>query len=92
MTSNFKKLDKFKGVSFRHWQKKIHFLLTTLKVVYELNTPYPMEIENETLEQTHRRLKFENDDYIYRRHTLNNMSDTLFDVYEGIESAKELWE
>jgi len=92
MTFNFQKLDKFKGVGFRHWQKKMHFLLTPLKVVYVLNTPYPIESENETLEQTRRRSKFENDDYICRCHILNNMSDALFDVYQGMESAKKLWE
>ncbi|GKA03079.1 zinc finger, CCHC-type containing protein [Tanacetum coccineum] len=36
MTTNFGKLDKFEGHDFRRWQKKMHFLLTTLKVVYEL--------------------------------------------------------
>ena len=51
MTSNFQKLDKLEGVGFRQWQKKMHFLLTTLKVVYVLNTPYPVETENETLDQ-----------------------------------------
>ena len=92
MTSNFQKLDKFEGVGFRRWQKKMHFLLTTLKVVYVLNTSYPVETENETLEQSRRRSKFENDDYICRGHILNGMSDALFDVYQGMESAKELWE
>ncbi|GJX88993.1 hypothetical protein Tco_0341007 [Tanacetum coccineum] len=28
------KLDKFEGSDFRRWQKKMHFLLTTLKVAY----------------------------------------------------------
>jgi len=51
-----------------------------------------METENKSLEQTRRRSKFENDDYICRGHTLNSMSNALFDVYQGIESAKELWE
>ncbi|KAK9750003.1 hypothetical protein RND81_02G165400 [Saponaria officinalis] len=41
MTTNFGKLDKFEGVDFRRWQKKMHFLLTTLKVVYVLSTPMP---------------------------------------------------
>ena len=51
MTSNFQKLDKFEGVGFRQWQKKMHFLLTTLKVVFVLNTPYPVEYEHQTLDQ-----------------------------------------
>ncbi|GJV95795.1 zinc finger, CCHC-type containing protein [Tanacetum coccineum] len=41
ITMNFGKLDKFEGHDFRRWQKKIHFLLTTLKVVgYILNGMY----------------------------------------------------
>ena len=43
MTSKFGKLEKFQGVDFRRWQKKMHFLLTTLKVVYVLSTPRPAE-------------------------------------------------
>ena len=92
MTSNFKKLDKIEGVGFRRWQKKMYFLFTTLKVVYLLNTPYPVETENETLEQIHQRSKFGNDYYICRWHILNSLSDILFDIYHGMESPKELWE
>ena len=92
MTSKFAKLDKFEGQDFRRWQKKMHFLLTTLKVVYVLSTPMPEEIENETIEQTRQRCKWENDDYICRGHILNGMSDSLFDVYQNVESAKELWD
>jgi len=92
MTSNFQKLDKFEGVDFRRWQKKMHFLLTTLKVMYVFNTPYTIGTENETLEQIRRRSKFENDDYICRGHILNSMLNALFDVYQGMEFAKELWE
>nr|GEV05369.1 zinc finger, CCHC-type [Tanacetum cinerariifolium]GEW35142.1 zinc finger, CCHC-type [Tanacetum cinerariifolium] len=33
MTTNFRKLDKFEGHDFRRWQKKMHFLLPTLKNV-----------------------------------------------------------
>ncbi|GKC55787.1 hypothetical protein Tco_1083385 [Tanacetum coccineum] len=36
MTAKFGKLDKFEGNDFRRWQKKMHFLLTTLMVVYVL--------------------------------------------------------
>jgi len=92
ITSNFQKLDKFEGIGLRRWQKMMHFLLTTLKVVYVLNTPYPMETKNESLEETRQRFKFKNDDYIYRSHILNSTSDALFDIYRGTESAKELWE
>nr|GEZ35434.1 zinc finger, CCHC-type [Tanacetum cinerariifolium] len=92
MTTKFDKLVKFEGQDFRRWQKKTHFLLTTLKVVYVLSTPSPEWHEDETLETTRKRMKWENDDYICRGHILNGMSDSLFDIYQNIGSAKELWE
>ncbi|GJV24819.1 zinc finger, CCHC-type containing protein [Tanacetum coccineum] len=41
MTSNFAKLDKFEGVEFTRWQKKIYFFLSSMSVVYVLTTPIP---------------------------------------------------
>ncbi|GJR88582.1 zinc finger, CCHC-type containing protein [Tanacetum coccineum] len=92
MTTKFGKLDKFEGSDFRHWQKKMHFLFTTFKVAYVLSTPRTEFVEEETLEQTRKRCKWDNDDYICRGHILNSMSDSLFDVYQNVESAKELWD
>ncbi|KAJ9536460.1 hypothetical protein OSB04_un000368 [Centaurea solstitialis] len=92
MHKTFAKLEKFSGQDFRRWQKKMHFYLTDLKVVYVLSTPFPAFVENETLEQTRNRSKWENADYICRGHILNGMSDSLFDVYQNVESAKELWD
>ncbi|GKB88169.1 hypothetical protein Tco_0960441, partial [Tanacetum coccineum] len=92
MTSKFDKLAKFEGQDFCRWQKKMHFLLTTLKVVYVLSTPSPEWSENKTLETTRKRMKWENDDYICRGRILNGMSDFLFDIYQNAESAKILWE
>ncbi|GJS72940.1 zinc finger, CCHC-type containing protein [Tanacetum coccineum] len=67
MASNFAKLDKFEGVEFRRWRKKIHFLLSNMSVVYVLTTP----ISEDGL-------------------ILNGMSDTLFDIYQNVESSKKL--
>ncbi|GJX40181.1 zinc finger, CCHC-type containing protein [Tanacetum coccineum] len=92
MTTNFGKLDKFEGHDFRRWQKKMHFLLTTLKVVYVLNTLMPELMEDDTVEGISQRSKCENDDYICRGHILNGMSDSLFDIYQNVESAKDLWD
>ncbi|GKA31838.1 zinc finger, CCHC-type containing protein [Tanacetum coccineum] len=90
MTTNFEKLDKFEGHDFRRWKKKIHLLLTTLKVVYVLTTPMPELVEDSIVEAIRIRAKWENDDYICRGHILKGMSDSLFDVYTNVESAKEL--
>nr|GEW29954.1 zinc finger, CCHC-type [Tanacetum cinerariifolium] len=89
MTTNFEKLDKFEGHDFRRWQKKMHFLLTTLKVVYVLTTLMPELLKDATVEAIRIRAKWKNDDYICRGHILNGMSDSLFDVYTNVESAKE---
>ncbi|KAK9750998.1 hypothetical protein RND81_02G234600 [Saponaria officinalis] len=81
MTTKFGKLDKFEGVDFRRWQKKMYFLLTTLKVVYVLSTPMPELVDDSSIEELRKKNKWENDDYIY----------SLFDIYRNVESAKELW-
>nr|GEX70587.1 zinc finger, CCHC-type [Tanacetum cinerariifolium] len=92
MTTKFGKLDKFEGHDFRRWQKKMHFLLTTLKVVYVLTTPMPELLEDATVEAIRIMAKWENNDYICKGHILNGMSDSLFDVYTNVESTKELWD
>ncbi|GKD31382.1 hypothetical protein Tco_1242160 [Tanacetum coccineum] len=92
MASNFAKLEKFKGVNFKRWQKKMHFLLSDMSVVYVLTTPIPEDGgDNPTMEQVRMRAKWDNDDYVCRGLILNGMSDSLFDVYQNVETSKELW-
>ncbi|KAL9235816.1 hypothetical protein vseg_010550 [Gypsophila vaccaria] len=92
MTTNIMKLDMFDGGNFRRWQKKMHFLLSTLKVVYVLTTLQPKEKEDESLKERRSRAKWENDEYICRGHILNCISDALFDEYLTVKSAKDLWD
>nr|GEV11088.1 zinc finger, CCHC-type [Tanacetum cinerariifolium] len=83
--------EKFKGVDFRTWQKKIHFLLSSMSVVYVLTTPMPKDGgENLTMEQIRRRAEWDNDDDVCKGLILNVMSDSLFDVYQNVETSKEL--
>ena len=44
-----------------------------------------------TLVVIRKRCKWANNDYIYRGHILNGMSDALFDIYQNVESTKQLW-
>ncbi|GJS59835.1 zinc finger, CCHC-type containing protein [Tanacetum coccineum] len=93
MALNFVKLDKFEGVDFRRWQKKMHFLLSSISVVYVLTTPIPEDGgDDATVEQIRKRAKWDNDDYVCRGLILNGMSDPLFDIYHNVESFKELWD
>nr|GEU57483.1 zinc finger, CCHC-type [Tanacetum cinerariifolium] len=72
MASNFAKLDKFEGVDFRIWQKKMHFLLSSISVVYVLTTPIPEDGgDNPTAEQVSKRAKWDNNDYVCRGLILN---------------------
>ena len=91
LTTNFVKLDKFVGNKFKRWQKKMLFFLATLKVVYVICTLSPSEKDDETQEDIRARSKWDNDDFICRGNILNGISDTLFDVYQNIKSAQEMW-
>ncbi|GJZ33591.1 hypothetical protein Tco_0579027 [Tanacetum coccineum] len=89
---NFAKLDNFEGVDFRRWQKKMHFLLSSMSVVYVLTTPIPDDGDDATMDQLRKRAKWDNDDYVCRGLILNGMSDSLFDINHNVESSKELWD
>nr|GEV25840.1 zinc finger, CCHC-type [Tanacetum cinerariifolium] len=91
----------FKGNYLRHWQMKMHILLTTLKVVYVLSTLMPQFVKDETLEQTRKRCKWENDDHICHGHILNgimemkpNIKNMTLNEYLEYEAEKErqLWD
>ncbi|GKA38269.1 zinc finger, CCHC-type containing protein [Tanacetum coccineum] len=70
----------------------MHFLLSSMSVVYVLTTPIPEDGENATIEQIRKRNKWENDDYVCRGLILNGMSDFLFDNYQNVKSSKEQWD
>ncbi|GKF79413.1 hypothetical protein Tco_0234981, partial [Tanacetum coccineum] len=92
MALNITKLDNFEGVDFKRWQKKMHFLLSRMSVVYVVTTPIPEDGENATVDQLRRRAKWDIDDYVYIDLILNGMFDPLFDIYQNVESSKELWD
>ncbi|GJW40278.1 hypothetical protein Tco_0066123 [Tanacetum coccineum] len=78
MASNFTKLDKFEGVDFRRWQKKMHFLFFSISVVYVLTTHMPEDGgDDATVEQIRKRAKWDNDDYVCRGLILNDFKHTL---------------
>ncbi|KAK3007598.1 hypothetical protein RJ639_013992 [Escallonia herrerae] len=53
--------------------------------------PEPGENEEESIVKTRERLRWDQDDEICRGHILNGMSNTLFDAYHTVKTAKELW-
>nr|GFB10252.1 zinc finger, CCHC-type [Tanacetum cinerariifolium] len=88
--SSFAKLEKFEGVDFRRWEKKTHFMLSSMSVVCVLTTPMPEDGENLTVEQIRKRAKWDKDDYVCKGLIFNCMSDSLFDIYQNVDTSKEL--
>ncbi|XP_052880483.1 uncharacterized protein LOC128286804 [Gossypium arboreum] len=66
----------------------MHFLLSTLKITYVLDTPRP----EETIAATRERQKWDNADYMCIGHILNGLSNGFFDTYQNEVTAKELWD
>nr|GEY59230.1 zinc finger, CCHC-type [Tanacetum cinerariifolium] len=71
MSLKFPKLNKFKGVEFRRWQKKMYFLLSNMSVVYVLTIIPEDSGDDATVEQIRKRAKWDNDDYVCRGLILN---------------------
>ncbi|GJR06331.1 zinc finger, CCHC-type containing protein [Tanacetum coccineum] len=67
-------------------------LAFSMSVVYVLTTPIHEDGENATMEQIRKRVKWYNDDYVWKGLILKGMSDPLFDIYQNVESRKELWD
>nr|GEU65008.1 zinc finger, CCHC-type [Tanacetum cinerariifolium] len=74
------------------WQKKMHFLLSSMSVVYVLSTPILDDGDDATIKQIRKRSKWENDDYVCRGLILKGMLDALFNIYRNVESSQELWD
>ncbi|GKG15528.1 hypothetical protein Tco_0357851 [Tanacetum coccineum] len=71
----------------------MHFLFSSMSVVYVLTTPIPEDGgDDATVKQIRKRAKWDNYDYVCRGLILNGMSDLLFHIYQNVESFKELWD
>nr|GEV77550.1 zinc finger, CCHC-type [Tanacetum cinerariifolium] len=67
--------------------------LQRMSVVYVPTTPMPEDGgENPTVKQVMKRAKWDNDDYVCRGLILNGMSDSLFDIYQNVDTSKEPWD
>ncbi|GKA09230.1 hypothetical protein Tco_0688561 [Tanacetum coccineum] len=85
MVANFSKLEKFEGVDFRRWQKKMQFLLSSMSVVYVLSKPVPDDGDDATMEQIRKKSKWENDDYVCRGLIIKYRS--WFKAYESLNDG-----
>ncbi|GKE27181.1 hypothetical protein Tco_1442565, partial [Tanacetum coccineum] len=88
MASNFAKVDKFEMVDFRRWQKKMHFLLSSMSVVYVLTTPMPEDGgDNSTVEQA----KYMAEDASSKKFLVSNFTNyKMNDLRPVLEQYNEL--
>ena len=95
-TPHVEKPEKFNGVAttFKRWQQKMLFFLTTLnysKYLKELPPQAPEEGEIDAM-TTNAIDAWNHGDYCCRNYILNAMSDPLYNVYSKFKTSKELWE
>ncbi|GAV81422.1 hypothetical protein CFOL_v3_24877, partial [Cephalotus follicularis] len=103
--SSMVKLDRFNGNNYTCWKDKMLFLLTALKISYILDSslepiseelaasddgtqPSALEIEQTKI----KRKKCEEDELLCRGDILNTLSDMLYDLFIGMQTAKEIWD
>lgn len=94
MNQDFLKLDKFDGTNFTHWQDKMKFLLTALKIFYILSPYFPPisePKEDETDVVKEQRKKREEDELVCPGHILNTLSDKLYDLFTSIKATRDIW-
>lgn len=83
--TDFYKVEWFGRTNFWSWERRIQFVLATLKV-YVLTIDVPIKHDNKIV----RELVEERNDY--DDHILNIMLDALHNLYQHKEFAKGLWE
>ena len=94
MNQDFVHLDRFDGTNFTHWQDKLKFLLTALKIYYVLDPELeaiPAPSDKDTEDQKTARKKQQEDELICRGHILNALSGRLYDLYTDNPSARDIW-
>ena len=105
MNQDMVKLDRFDGNNFSRWQDKMKFLLTALKIFYILDPdlppvpeePKPSEDgtlpDQATVDDVRKQRKQRGEDELLcRGHILNTLSDRLYDYFQQMKTAKEIWE
>ena len=86
------KPEKFNGLNFKRWQQKMLFYLTTLNLASYLSTVAPLVGDNPDAQAVTALDAWNHSDFLCRNYVMNCLADSLYNVYSGIKTAKELWE
>ncbi|XP_077250636.1 uncharacterized protein LOC143890019 [Tasmannia lanceolata] len=88
------KLDKFDETFFKRWKGKLLFFLTNMKLANVLTENKHEEKAEETFDETAKRLKWSEDDFMCKGHILNALLNILYDVYAAKfadGTTRQLW-
>ncbi|KAK4397205.1 hypothetical protein Sango_1557100 [Sesamum angolense] len=92
ITAKGERPEKFSGNDFKRWHQKMLFYLTTLNLARFLSEEIPFVSEGET--DTQKRAAMDawgHGDFLCRNYILNGLSDTLYNVYSSVTTARALW-
>ncbi|XP_019246366.1 PREDICTED: uncharacterized protein LOC109226016 [Nicotiana attenuata] len=86
------KLEKFSGMDFKRWQRKIFFYLTTLSL-QRFNSEDVLVLGEETPDNERFVVTeaWKHSDFLCKNYILSYLEDGLYNVYSVIETSKELW-
>ncbi|KAL3509923.1 hypothetical protein ACH5RR_029324 [Cinchona calisaya] len=86
------KLENFNGPNYKQWSMKIFYQLTIAKVAYVLSEAYSQDDhEQSNREISANRKKWLEDDYVSKFMILNDMSNSVFNVFHTHVTANSLW-
>ena len=84
-------LKKFNGTEFKRWQQKVLFYLTTLNLARFLHEEAPALKEGESDRQVVTTVDvWKHSDFQCRNYILNGLDNMLYNVYNPLQSVKEL--
>ncbi|KAL0305176.1 UNVERIFIED_CONTAM: hypothetical protein Sangu_3047300 [Sesamum angustifolium] len=88
-----KRPEKFFGNDFKRWHQKMLFYLTTLNLARFLSGEAHVVSEGEIDTQKGAAMDvWGHGDFLYRNYILNSLSDTLYNVYSSVKTARALRE
>nr|GEW04382.1 zinc finger, CCHC-type [Tanacetum cinerariifolium] len=83
------KLVDWNGVGAYLYKKGLHSIV---EVQFILDNRAEDGGDNPTVEQVRERAKWDNNDYVCRGLIFIGMSESLFDIYQNVETSRELWD
>ncbi|CAL2270711.1 unnamed protein product [Prunus armeniaca] len=89
-SSHGEKPEKFNGTDFKRWQQKILFDLITLNLAKFLKED--ASTTGTSIEAVDVANAWYHSDFLCKNYILNELDNTLYNVYSPIKIAKALWE